>query len=111
MVPQALAALHQAEAEVLRRQLSSPPAVISAAASVVDDPTSSALIATAGEVVYLRAEPATLLRRVALDPPRPLPGAATEVLPVLDARRRPLYEQLATVTIDVDDEKIGRAHV
>jgi len=97
-----LAALHRAEREVLSDQLAGPPAVIAVAASVIEDPASAARLVSAGEVVYLRAEVAVLVGRVEKDPPRPLPGPASEVLPALDGARRAAYAAIATLTVDVD---------
>ncbi len=100
-------ALHREEKALLTAQLAGPPAVISVAASVVDDPVTAEAIAAGGEVVYLRASLATILRRVAADPPRPIPGPAAEVLPLLDQRRRDLYGRLATLVLDVDGASPG----
>jgi shikimate kinase len=59
------AALHLAEARVLRDALaSSAPAVIAAAAAVVDDPACRAALRAPGvAVAWLRADPAVLGRR------------------------------------------------
>ena len=105
-------ALHRREQAILAEQLVGPPAVISVAASAVDDPDTATAIATGGEVVYLRAELATLLARVKADLPRPLPGPPDEVLPDLDRRRRAIFEHLARLVLDVDGrppEEIVRA--
>lgn len=97
-----LDALHAAEWGVLSEQLAGPPAVISVAGSAVDDPSVTAALRGAGEVIYLRAEISTLLGRLAADAPRPIPGEAAAVIPELDARRREHYEQLATLALDVE---------
>jgi shikimate kinase len=93
------------EAKVLAEALSGPePVVVSAAGGVVLAESNRALMARAGTVVWLRADPATLARRVGDGVGRPLlgedpPGA----LATLDAVRRPLYAAVAEVVVDVDD--------
>ena len=55
-------------------------------------------------VVYLAAEFATIARRMGLDRPRVvIPGNPRGRLRVMLEERRPLYEQLATVTVQTDD--------
>ena len=55
------AALHQAEAEALRRALSMPgPLVVAAAAGVVEHQPSVELLRAQPAVIYLRARPETL---------------------------------------------------
>jgi shikimate kinase len=93
------------EARVLAEALSeSEPVVVSAAGGVVLASANRALLARAGTVVWLRADPATLADRVVAGDHRPLlgddpPGA----LASLDAVRRPLYAEVAAVVIDVDE--------
>ena len=92
------------ESRVLAEGLASPgPTVVSAAGGVVLSPDNRALLA--GQVVvWLRADPATLAARVGSGTGRPLldedPAGA---LVALDAVRRPLYEEVADVVVDVDD--------
>ncbi|HVC66418.1 MAG TPA: shikimate kinase [Acidimicrobiales bacterium] len=93
------------ESRVLAAALSDAvPAVVSAAGGAVLDPGNRRLLATAGAVVWLRAEPDTLAGRVGDGTGRPLvrddPAAA---LAQLDAVRRPLYGEVADVVVDVDD--------
>jgi shikimate kinase len=80
------------------------PAVVSAAGGTVLSPANRELLATAGAVVWLRADPATLAERVGPGTGRPLlesdPGGR---LAELDAVRRPLYGEVADVIIDVDE--------
>jgi len=93
------------ESRVLAAALTdAAPAVVSAAGGAVLDPANRRLLATAGTVVWLRAEPDTLAARVGDGAGRPLvrddPAA---VLAELDAVRRPLYGEVADVVVDVDD--------
>ena len=82
---------------------SAEPAVISVAGGAVLDPDNRRRMSAAGTVVWLRADPATLARRVGDGAGRPLladdPDAA---LRRLYDERRPLYEEVADVVIDVD---------
>jgi shikimate kinase len=92
------------EARVLAEALSGErPVVVSAAGGVVLAPSNRALIAGAGTVVWLRADPRLLARRVGTGRGRPLleddPGRH---LAELDEARRPFYEELAEVVVDVD---------
>jgi shikimate kinase len=95
------------EAEVLADALASTtPRVIAAAGGTVLDENNRRLMAMHHPVVWLRAEPETLARRVGA-------GAASHrplldedpagMLERLDAVRRPFYEEVSDVVIDVDD--------
>lgn len=102
------AAFRRMESDALAVALaSSPAAVISAAGGVVLDPANrAALIDSDAVVVWLRARPDTLFARVraADDEHRPLldddPGGTLERM---HDERGPLYEEVATTVIDVDD--------
>ena len=76
------------------------PAVVSAAGGAVLAAQNRELLADAGAVVWLRADPATLAGRVGSGSGRPLlrddPEAA---LAELDAVRRPLYGEVADVLV------------
>jgi shikimate kinase len=79
------------------------PAVIAAAGGVVLDPRNRALLKQHPPVVWLRAEPATLAVRVGTGAGRPLLAvdpAAT--LARLNQARSPLYAEVATAVVDVD---------
>jgi len=93
------------EARVLADALASTsPAVISAAGGTVLDPANRRLLGMHTPVVWLRAEVATLVRRLGAGTGRPLlAGDAAGALARLDAERRPLYAEVADVTVDVDD--------
>ena len=92
------------EGRVLAEALAATsPAVVSAAGGVVLAAENRRLLAARAVVVWLRAEPSTLATRVGSGTGRPLleddPAAR---LVELDAVRRPLYEEVADVVVDVD---------
>lgn len=78
--------------------------VVSVAGGAVLDPHNRAVIKTAGFVVWLRATVETLAKRVGDGDGRPLLGDdPEEALRRLYPQRRPLYEELADLVVDVDD--------
>jgi shikimate kinase len=105
--------LRAAEAQALRDGLEEPPPVIvGVAAGVVMDPDIRTAMRERGIVVWLRATPETLARRVlaVLDEEtgkhRPWlgggPDAALAWLREQSRRRLPLFESVASVIVDVD---------
>ncbi len=93
------------EANALARAAASAtPVVVSVAGGAVLDPENRRLLARSGSVVWLRARTETLAARVGSGHGRPLldrdPPAA---LGHLEAQRRPMYQQLAQMVVDVDD--------
>ena len=99
-------AFRRLEAEALQDALAdSTPAVIAAAGgTVVDAGSRAALIADDAVVIWLRADPATLLGRVGHGDHRPLLDDDPEgVLARLNAERAPFYAEVSDVVIDVDD--------
>jgi shikimate kinase len=79
------------------------PAVIGVAGGAVLDPSNRGRIRTSGTVVWLRAEVATLASRVGTGEGRPLLGSdPAAAMARLYAERRPLYQELADVVVDVD---------
>jgi shikimate kinase len=99
------AAFRDAEAAVLAQACAgTEPVVVSVAGGAVLRPVTRELLSACGTVVWLRARPETLAARLGDGIGRPLlgdnPGAA---LVALDAVRRPLYAEVAELTIDVDD--------
>jgi len=79
------------------------PVVVSVAGGAVLSADNRARIRPAGLVVWLRADAATLATRVGDGHGRPLLGDnASAALQRLYDERRPLYEDLADVTVDVD---------
>ena len=93
------------ESAALRAAVASgTPAVIGVAGGAVLDPANRALLEGAGTVVWLRARPSTLAVRAVSGTHRPLIDTdPAGVLERLEAERRPLYEALADVVVDVDD--------
>jgi shikimate kinase len=79
------------------------PVIIGVAGGAVLDLENRRLIKEAGEVVWLRADPDVLSRRVGSGKGRPLlgddPRAAIHRLYV---ERRPVYEELADIVVDTD---------
>ncbi len=93
--------------------------VISAGGGAVERPENRALLRAAGHsVIYLRCEPAELLRRISGDPTtadaRPnltaLGGGIDEIQAML-ARREPLYREVMTRELDVTNLTPGEAVV
>jgi shikimate kinase len=105
------------EARVLRAALASDVAqVVSVGGGAVLDPDNRLALRSAGSVVWLRARPDTLARRLPGGGSRPLLTAGGEepavALVRIDTERRPWYEEVATAVIDVDglrpDEVVDR---
>jgi shikimate kinase len=90
-------------AEVLAGEV---PAVVSVGGGAVLDPAHRVALRVGGTVVWLRARPETLARRVGRTGDRPLlagaTGGTTAVLARIESERRPLYEEVAAEVIDVD---------
>lgn len=87
----------------------SEPAIVVAAGGVVLSETNRRLLRDSFPVVWLRADVATILARLADDADgaggghRPLLGSEpSRTLPTLDAQRRPLYAEVADIVVDVD---------
>lgn len=98
------AAFRAEEANALARAVvDDVPAVVSVAGGAVLDPANRRRIRGAGRVVWLRARPDTLAARVGEGEGRPLlEHGAAQALARLDEVRRPYYEKLAGITVDVD---------
>jgi shikimate kinase len=80
------------------------PVVVSVAGGAVLDPENRKRLRDAGQVVWLRASVPTMAARVGEGDGRPLlDGGAEAALNRLYPERRPLYEELADVVVDVDD--------
>jgi shikimate kinase len=98
------AAFRAEEARVLADALTGgEPVVVSAAGGVVLSPANRELLDRSGTVVWLRAAPTLLVERVGAGHGRPLLDAdpATTLIELYEVRR-PLYESVAAVTVDVD---------
>lgn len=95
------------ESRALQAALADGPSrVVSAGGGAVLDPENRRALRAAGTVVWLRARPDTLARRLPEGGTRPLLASAGEdpaaVLARIDAERRVLYEEVATAVVDVD---------
>jgi len=107
------AAFREEESRVLGVVLAGDvPAVISVGGGAVLDPVHRVAMRNSGTVVWLRARPETLAGRVGRNADRPLLSSAAEgsgdggrraALSRIEAERRGLYEEVASVVIDVDD--------
>lgn len=79
------------------------PIVLSVGGGAVGDPATRARLAASGPVVWLRASVPTLLARVGDGSGRPmLAGDPAVAMAALAERRRPLYEEVADLVVDVD---------
>ena len=88
------------------------PVVVSVGGGAVVDPHNRALLSRAGLVVWLRASPETLARRVGSGTGRPLLSGSTDPLEPLariEAERRPLFAEVATEVVDVDGVPVKAA--
>lgn len=106
-------AVRTGEAVALRIGIGTkPPAIIGVAAGTILDPELRAELEEAGDVIWLRGRPETLVRRVlAVDEHdegrhRPWhaggPETAASWFAAEDAARRPLYGAMADFVVDVD---------
>ena len=99
------AALHQAELEILAEQVASPePSVLALAGSALGSETGRALIKGSGQVVYLRADPKRLARRVRKDSERPIDGDLEATLAERQREREPFSSALADVVVEVGED-------
>ena len=102
------------ESAVLAEALSSTdPVVVSAAGGTVLSASNRELLMRSGVVIWLRADPGLLTQRVGAGEGRPLlDGDPATALSDLYDVRRPHYESVASVVIDVDglspDEVVER---
>jgi shikimate kinase len=97
-------ALRATEAQMLAEAVTAVgPTVVSVAGGAVLSAENRQLLRRAGLVVWLRAELPTLAKRVVGADHRPLrAGNPLEQLTTLYSERRPLYQELADVVVDVD---------
>ncbi len=98
-------AFRRLEAKVLEEALASEePRVIAAAGGTVLDDGNRRLMKDHQPVVWLRGRPEVLASRLGSATHRPLLDEdPAGVLERLDSIRRPLYEEVADVVVDVDD--------
>jgi shikimate kinase len=97
--------LRELEGRVLTEAIvAHPSSVIAVAGGVVLSEINRALLVENGAVVWLRASVATMTTRVGAGEGRPRLGAnPEEAIRELYEQRRPMYELIADVVIDVDD--------
>jgi shikimate kinase len=96
-------AFRQLEREAAARALREHEGVLALGSGAVLDPGTQHRLEGL-PVVYLAAGFGTIARRVGLDRPRVvIPGNPRGRLRAMLEERRPLYEQLATVTVETDD--------
>lgn len=103
-------ALRVAESRVLTMMLALPGPLVGGVPGgvVLDDTDRTRLAAAQAHVVWLRAAPAVLARRVGHDAGRPWLGDdPLASLRRLAAERNPLYEQVADQVVDVDVLPVG----
>jgi shikimate kinase len=98
------AAFRAEEARVLQEATTSDgPVVVGVAGGAVLDPDNRRRIRQAGLVIWLKADPAVLVTRVGTGAGRPLLAHdPAGTMRRLEEERRPIYSELADVTIDVD---------
>jgi shikimate kinase len=96
-------AFRQLEREAAARALREHGGVLALGSGAVLDPDIQQRLEGL-PVIYLAADFATIARRMGLDRPRVvIPGNPRGRLRAMLEERRPLYEQLATVTVETDD--------
>ncbi len=98
------AAFRAEESRVLAEAVSGTDhVVVSVAGGAVLSEANRTLLVRSGSVVWLRADPATLAARVGSGVGRPVLGAdPAAAQAALDEERRPLYESVAALVVDVD---------
>jgi shikimate kinase len=92
------------EARLLAATLDGPPCVVATGGGAVVRPANRLLLEQRCRVVWLRADPGVLARRVGeSDQDRPLlAGDAATALRALGREREPLYREVADLVVDVD---------
>jgi shikimate kinase len=97
-------ALHAVEDEAFEAALAlEPPVVVGAAAAVVLDPVARTRLRSGPYVVWLRARPETLVQRVGSGTGRRVEATDPVWLAARAAERAPLYAEVASLVVDVDD--------
>ena len=100
--------LHAAEADAFELAIRlEPPAIIGVAAGVIDEPDKRPRLAASGHVVWLRARPETLLRRVGTGEGRRAEATDPGWVRRRAEERAPLFEITANQVVDVDDASPG----
>ena len=97
-------AFRQLERQATLKALTEHDGVLAVGSGAVLDPDVRAALADPATVVYLKADFAAVAKHAGLDKPRiVLPGNPRGRLRAMLAERGPLYEGLATVTVDTAD--------
>jgi len=97
-------AFRQLERQVTLKALTEHDGVLAVGSGAVLDPAVRAALADPVTVVYLKTDFAAVAKHAGLDKPRiVLPGNPRGRLRAMVAERGPLYEGLATVTVDTAD--------
>lgn len=100
-------ALHGAETAAFRTAAERPdPIVAGVAGAVVEDPAERRRLAESGFVVWLRARPETLLRRIGSGAGRRREATDLAWLASRAAAREPVYATVADLVVDVDDRTV-----
>jgi shikimate kinase len=101
-------ALHAAERKASLAALDhATPAIVTVAASVVDDPELRARLRGAGHVVWLRATPETLDRRIDEGAGRRSDATDATWISRVARDREPHYAAVADQILDVDDQSVS----
>lgn len=99
------AVLHDAELAAFERVAAmAPPLVAGVAAFVLAAAAARRRMKAAGTVVWLRAEPSTLLARAAAGEGRRPEARSLTWIEKTERERRPLFEATADITVDVDGQ-------
>jgi shikimate kinase len=100
-------ALHDAERAAFLEAVDAPtPSIVTAAGFVVDEADLRDRLAKAGLVVWLRARPETLRRRIAGGGGRRSDAVDVDWLLANAERRAPLYASVADTIVDVDERPV-----
>jgi len=86
------------------------PVIVAVGGGAVLDPENRRMMKEGSIVIWLRATIPTLVSRLGSGTGRPLleGGDIRSVVTRLEAERSPLYQEVATVTIDVDDGDVDK---
>jgi shikimate kinase len=86
-----------------------PPVIVGAAAAVVLDPAARRKLERGPYVVWLRARPETLVSRIGSGAGRRAEARDPDWIAARAAERGPLYEEVASLVVDVDDRSPNAA--
>lgn len=99
------------ETKILRELVQRDDAVIATGGGIILPEENHKLLRKNNLVVYLTANVETQIKRTRKDKKRPLLKADNlhATLQALARKRNPLYEQLADITIDTDQQSLGKS--